>query len=228
MLPHSLSSGICSLVEGEDRLVKSVIFRFSTNLELIGHHLYESVICSDKRLTYEQAILFLQKNNLEEVLQASPPQSRYSGNPGRPLNQIPRSTLQEIDHSIKTLGKVASALRKKRMHNGSLELASSEVKILVNEMGHPEKIYQNVDDESHQLIEEFMLLANQTIGGQARKKRLPVVFRTHPDPDPENLAELRHFLSLFGISCGDFWPVARKYKKCSIKLTDRPFHMFFV
>ena len=203
MLPHSLSSGICSLVEGEDRLVKSVIFRFSTNLELIGHHLYESVICSNKRLTYEQAILFLQKNNLEEVLQASPPQSRYSGNPGRPLNQIPRSTLQEIDHSIKTLGKVASALRKKRMDNGSLELASSEVKILVNEMGHPEKIYQNVDDESHQLIEEFMLLANQTIGGQARKKRLPVVFRTHPDPDPENLAELRQFLSLFGISCGD-------------------------
>ena len=98
MLPHSLSSGICSLVEGEDRLVKSVIFRFSTNLELIGHHLYESVICSDKRLTYEQAILFLQKNNLEEVLQASPPQSRYRILDDTQSNNVP----QEIDHSIKT------------------------------------------------------------------------------------------------------------------------------
>ena len=203
MLPHTLSSGICSLVEGEDRLVKSVLFRFSPNFVLLGHHLYESVICSDKRLTYEQAMLFLQKDNLEEILQASPPPSRYSGNPGLPLNQIPRPTLQEIDHAVKSLGKVATQLRKKRIDNGSLELASSEVKILVDAMGQPEEIYQNVDDESHQLIEEFMLLANQTIARQARKKRLPVVYRTHPDPDPESLEELRHFLSLFGISCGE-------------------------
>ena len=68
------------------------------------------------------------------------------------------------------------------MEHGSLELASSEVKILVDQMGKPEKIYQNKDDESHQLIEEFMLLANQTIARIARKKRLPVVYRTHPDP----------------------------------------------
>jgi ribonuclease R len=61
MLPHTLSSGICSLVEGQDRLVKSVIFRFSSKFELQGHHLFESVICSDKRLTYEQALLFLKK-----------------------------------------------------------------------------------------------------------------------------------------------------------------------
>ena len=203
MLPHTLSSGICSLVEGEDRLVKSILFRFSPNFVLLGHHIYESVICSDKRLTYEQTMLFLQKDSLEEILQASPSPSRYSGNPGRPLNQVPRSTLQEIVHAVKSLAKVASELRKKRMDNGSLELVSSEVKILVDEMGQPEEIYQNVDDESHQLIEEFMLLANQTIARQARKKRLPVVYRTHPDPDPESLAELRHFISLFGISCGE-------------------------
>jgi ribonuclease R len=73
----------------------------------------------------------------------------------------------------------------------------------VDDRGQPEKIYQNKDDESHQLIEEFMLLANQTIAKQAKKKRLPVVYRTHPDPDPESLEELRHFLALFGISCGD-------------------------
>ena len=203
MLPHSLSSGICSLIEGEDRLVKTVAFRFSSDFQLLGFHLHEAVIRSDKRLTYEQALLFLQKENLDEILQACPPPSRYSGNPGLPLAKINRSTLAKIHDSVRILGKVAASLRKQRMSNGSLELSSIEVKILVDDRGQPEKIYQNKDDESHQLIEEFMLLANQTIAKQAKKKRLPVVYRTHPDPDPESLEELRHFLALFGISCGD-------------------------
>ena len=203
MLPHSLSSGICSLIEGEDRLVKTVAFRFSSDFQLLGFHLHEAVIRSDKRLTYEQALLFLQKENLDEILQACPPPSRYSGNPGLPLAKINRSTLEKIHDSVRILGKVAASLRKQRMSNGSLELSSIEVKILVDDRGQPEKIYQNKDDQSHQLIEEFMLLANQTIAKQAKKKRLPVVYRTHPDPDPESLEELRHFLALFGISCGD-------------------------
>jgi ribonuclease R len=203
MLPHSLSSGICSLIEGEDRLVKTVAFRFSSDFQLLGFHLHEAVIRSDKRLTYEQALLFLQKENLDEILQACPPPSRYSGNPGLPLAKINRSTLEKIHDSVRILGKVAASLRKQRMSNGSLELSSIEVKILVDDRGQPEKICQNKDDESHQLIEEFMLLANQTIAKQAKKKRLPVVYRTHPDPDPESLEELRHFLALFGISCGD-------------------------
>lgn len=203
MLPHSLSSGICSLVEAQDRLVKSILFRFSPSFDLLGHQVCESVICSDKRLTYEQALLFLQLNKLEEIVQTAPPPSKYSGNPGRSLQDCSKSDLKNIQFAIKTLGKVASKLRRKRMDNGSLELASSELKILVNDLGKPEKIYQNSDDESHQLVEEFMLLANQTIAKQARKLRLPVVFRTHPDPDPENLEELRSFLSLFGITCGE-------------------------
>ena len=203
MLPHSLSSGLCSLIEAEDRLVKSVSFRVSQNGDLLGHQILESVICSDKRLTYEQALLFLQKDSLEDILKASPPPSRYSGNPGKPLAKVDKKLLETIHSTVRTLGAIASKIRKRRMAQGSLELASSEVKILVDERGHPEKIYQNKDDESHQLVEEFMLLANQTIARHARKKRLPVVYRTHPDPDPENLEELRHFLSLFGISCGD-------------------------
>ena len=221
MLPHTLSSGICSLVEGQDRLVKTVIFRFSSKFELQGHHLFESVICSDKRLTYEQALLFLKKDNLKEILQASPPPSRYSGNPGIPLNEVNESILGKIHYTIQTLGKTASILRQKRMDHGSLELSSCEVKILVDEMGQPEKIYQNTDDESHQLIEEFMLLANQTIARQTRKRRLPVVYRTHPDPDPENLQELRHFMSLFGISCGEL-TVRKEVQKMLAQIKRSP------
>ena len=203
MLPHSLSSGLCSLIEGEDRLTKSVLFRFSQNGILMGHQILESVICSNKRLTYEQALLFLQKDSLEEIVNSSPPTSRYSGNPGKPLSSINLDILKTLHSTIRILGTISSFLRKERIAKGSLNLSSSEIKILVDEKGYPEKIYQNKDDESHQLIEEFMLLANQTIARYTRKHRLPVVYRSHADPDPETLEELRHFLSLFGISCGD-------------------------
>ena len=221
MLPHSLSSGICSLVEGEERLVKSVIFRFSANFELLGNHLFESVIRSDKRLTYEQALLFLKKESLKEILEVSPPPSRYSGNPGIPLKDVNESILQKIHQTVQALGKIAASLRHKRMENGSLELSSFEVKILVDDMGQPEKIYQNTDDESHQLIEEFMLLANQTIARQTRKRRLPVVYRTHPDPDPDNLQELRHFMSLFGITCGEL-TIRKEVKKMLAQIKRSP------
>jgi ribonuclease R len=88
-------------------------------------------------------------------------------------------------------------------------------------MGQPEKIYQNTDDESHQLIEEFMLLANQTIARQTRKRRLPVVYRTHPDPDPDNLQELRHFMSLFGITCGEL-TIRKEVKKMLAQIKRSP------
>jgi ribonuclease R len=89
------------------------------------------------------------------------------------------------------------------MKAGSLDFDSTEVKILVDEKGEPERILQSKSDESHQLIEEFMLLANETVAKELRKKKLPGIFRVHPDPDPENLEELRSFLSIFGISCGE-------------------------
>ena len=139
MLPHSLSSGLCSLIEGEDRLTKSVLFRFSQNGSLIGHQILESVICSNKRLTYEQALLFLQKDNLEEIVNSSPPTSRYSGNPGKPLSSINLDILKTLHSTIRILGTISSFLRKERIAKGSLNLSSSEIKILVDEKGYPEK-----------------------------------------------------------------------------------------
>jgi ribonuclease R len=88
MLPHRLSSGICSLVEAEERLVKSVLFRFSKEGELLGSKLAESVIKSDKRLTYEQALLFLEEESMDTIKNAKPLPSRYSGNPGKALNEL--------------------------------------------------------------------------------------------------------------------------------------------
>ena len=82
-------------------------------------------------------------------------------------------------------------------------MESSEVKILVDKKGQPEQILQTESDLSHHMIEEFMLLANETVAKQLKKLKLPGIYRVHPDPDPENLEELRGFLKVFGISCGE-------------------------
>ena len=86
------------------------------------------------------------------------------------------------------------------MKAGALDLEAAEVKILVDDKGEPEEIRQSESDESHHLIEEFMLLANETVARELRKKKLPGMFRVHPDPDPEDLEELRSFVSIFGVS----------------------------
>ncbi len=203
MLPHRLSSGICSLVEGEERLVKSVFFVFSKEGKVIRSKITESVILSDKRLTYEQAGLFLSENDLEAIKSAKPPPSRYSGNPGKTLDEISNTLLKNLQLNIRKIASLASLLRTERMKKGSLDLESMEVKILVDDKGEPEKILQSESDESHHMIEEFMLLANERVAVELRKQKLPGVFRVHPDPDPENLEELRAFLQIFGISCGE-------------------------
>lgn len=203
MLPHRLSSGICSLVEGEERLVKSVLFVFSAQGKLLQSKLAESVILSDKRLTYEQAGLFLKEKNLAKIRSAKPPSSRYSGNPGKSLEELNDQILEKLQLSIRKIWEFASLIRGDRMKKGALDLESMEVKILVDQKGQPEKILQSESDESHHMIEEFMLLANETVARELRKQKLPGIFRVHPDPDPENLEELRSFLQVFGISCGE-------------------------
>ena len=96
MLPHRLSSGICSLVEGEERLVKSVFFVFSKEGKVIRSKIMESVILSDKRLTYEQAGLFLRENDLEAIKSEKPPPSRYYGSTGKTLDEISSTLLKNL------------------------------------------------------------------------------------------------------------------------------------
>ncbi len=203
MLPQSLSNGICSLVEGQDRLVKSVLFHFRNDGKMLNAKLAECVINSNKRLTYEQAILFLRGNRLESIKEAKPPSSRYSGNPSKPIQEVSLEELKQINQTIQRLWSIASKLRTERMRAGSLNLESAEIKILVDSKGEPEKILFSENDESHQLVEEFMLLANETVAKHIRNKKLKAIFRVHPEPDLENLDELRTFVALFGISCGE-------------------------
>jgi len=221
MLPEKLSNGICSLVEGEERLVKSVLFQFGKGGKLLRSELAECVIKSDKRLTYEQASLLMKEKDIVKIKSFKTPQSRYSGNPGKPLRSLSDQKVGKLRDTIRKCWTLASKLRKERLRAGSLNLDGAEVKILVNDKGFPERVLTVINDESHQLIEEFMLLANETVAKELRKRKLPGIHRVHPDPDPEKLDELRHFVSLFGISCGDL-SINREVQKLLASIKNHP------
>jgi ribonuclease R len=98
---------------------------------------------------------------------------------------------------------LAALLRRKRFEHGALDLDFPEVKVLVDEHGHPIRLERIENDESHQLIEEFMLAANEAVARELMKRAVPTVYRVHENPDPEKLAEYREFVLSFNYKVGD-------------------------
>jgi ribonuclease R len=98
---------------------------------------------------------------------------------------------------------LASLLRRKRFEHGALDLDFPEVKVLVDKQGHPVRLERIENDESHQLIEEFMLAANEAVARELKKRAVPTVYRVHENPDPEKLAEYREFVLSFNYKVGD-------------------------
>jgi ribonuclease R len=107
------------------------------------------------------------------------------------------------------------------MRGGSLDLDMPETKIFVDAAGYADRIELIHNDESHQLIEEFMLLANEAVARLTRSHHLPSLYRVHDDPDEEKLAELRQFLATFGIKVGDLNNRAEVVKLLAV-LKDHP------
>jgi ribonuclease R len=203
MLPESLSNGICSLREGVDRLVKSVLFTFSKNGRVQNVEFGNAVIRSNKRLTYGQAYALLTQDNLEAVRKLPLPPTHQTGSTGRALKTLAHRELGDLQKWVRQLWSLASRLRKQRMAKGSLELDMPETKIYVDKDGYASRIEKVETDESHQLIEEFMLLANETVARVLKNAGLPALYRVHDDPDPDKLDELREFLATFDVACGD-------------------------
>lgn len=203
MLPFALSNGLCSLVEGEDRLTKSVFVTFDPSGQAIGHDFYQSVIRSHKRLTYKQALAFLREDDPRAAVRVPLPQAHQTGATGRPLSDLSPKELKDLQKDIRGLWSIGARLRRQRMKNGSLDLDMAEVNIFVDESGWADRIEQDFSDESHQLVEEFMLLANETVGREFRRAQIPTIFRVHPEPVEEKLVELREYLAVQGIKVGD-------------------------
>ncbi|HEX6565372.1 MAG TPA: ribonuclease R, partial [Chthoniobacterales bacterium] len=174
MLPERLSNGVCSLRPDEDHLTKSVLVRFDRAGRPQGHKFAATVIRSGNRLTYREAF------------------ERLTG-----------AHRDELTQNLKRAWDLASKLRQKRFQNGALDLDMPEVRVKVDANGRAVGLVQEVNDISHQLIEEFMLLANEIVGRETKVHRTASVYRVHDDPDPDKLLDYREFLLSHGIQAGD-------------------------
>ena len=174
MLPERLSNGVCSLNPGVDRLTHSVFIHFDKNGVAKSARFAPSVIRSAHRLTYKQAYAI--------------------------LKSAPQDQLGERLH---TAWELASLLRRKRFEHGSLDLDFPEVKVWLDRNGNPVKLERVENDESHQLIEEFMLAANEAVARELKKRAIATIYRIHENPDPDKLAEYREFVLSFNYKVGD-------------------------
>ncbi|MDP2136688.1 MAG: RNB domain-containing ribonuclease, partial [Candidatus Didemnitutus sp.] len=203
MLPEKLSNGLCSLVEAQDRLTKATLFTFSSSGRLKNTTFANTVICSRKRLTYKQAYALMFENNLEKIRKLPVPPKHQTGSTGRLLSSLSKEELADLQTWTRQLWAIASKLRSERMRNGSLDLDMPETKIFVDEDGYADRLERITNDESHQLIEEFMLLANESVARLTRVQHLPSLYRVHDDPDEERLNDFRTELATYGIKVGD-------------------------
>jgi len=203
MLPEKLSNGLCSLVEGQDRLCKAVFLTFDAQGAILEKDFASTVIRSRKRLTYKQAYALLFTDDLQKIRALPLPPKHQTGSTGRALSTLPQRELAALQTWVRRLWKLASALRRERMAHGSLDLDMPETKIYVDERGYADRLERVDNDESHQLIEEFMLAANEAVAQLTRTQRLPSLYRVHDDPEPERLNELRSELATHGLSVGN-------------------------
>lgn len=203
MLPHALSNGLCSLVEGEDRLTKSVFLDFTKNGKIEKTEFADSVIRSAKRLTYEQAHALMKEDDLKAIRALPTPPKHQTGSTGRRLDSLSNKELGMLQTAIRGLWDIGSRLRKRRMRSGSLDLDMPETKIYVDEQGYADRIVLVEHDESHQLVEEFMLAANEAVAKALNHRRIPAIHRVHDKPETEKLDELSTHMKTVGIDAGD-------------------------
>ncbi len=203
MLPEKLSNGLCSLVEGEIRLTKSVFLTVDAQGKILNHRFANSYIKSRKRLTYPQAYSLLKEDNLNKVRAVPQPPAHQTGAQGKSLQSLSDKELRALQCDVRALWSIASHFRKKRMNKGSLDLDMPEIKIYVDPKGYADRIVQIEHDESHQLVEEFMLAANEMVAKECKHRRMPALYRVHEKPDENKLSELSDFLATFQLFPGD-------------------------
>jgi ribonuclease R len=174
MLPEVLSNGLCSLKPGVDRLTKCVEALLSKDGRVLKTRFYSAAIHSQRRFTYREAF---------EVLQRRP--------------KGPIDTMLHAAHEL------AQRIRRRRFQAGALELDSPETKVRLDEHGAVARIERVENDASHQLIEEFMLLANEVVAARLVHLKRPTLHRVHEEPDPRRLRDYREDLLGHGVPCGN-------------------------
>lgn len=177
MLPHKLSNGICSLNAGENRLALSCLMTIDQKGEVINHELVESVIKVDRRMSYTSVKKILEGNDEAE-----------------------RKEYEALVPMFERMRELADILRKRRKKRGSIDFDFPETKIILDSEGHPVDIKPYDRNVATKIIEDFMLIANETVAQHFYWLELPFVYRTHDTPDPEKIAKLGIFIRNFGYS----------------------------
>lgn len=175
MLPHALSSGICSLVPNQDRLTVSLFVDLDATAVVQGHRLVRGIIRSRHRLAYEQA-----QAVLDGTLQLDP----------------------ETDATLHRLRDVARQLHAARRARGSIDFDLPESRVVLDPSGEPTDIQRVLRLESHRLIEDFMLLGNEVVARKAFRAEIPFVYRIHEAPDSARMEQLRDFAATLGHRLG--------------------------
>ena len=176
MLPEQLSNGVCSLVPGQDRLAFSAFLTFDAKGTCVARRFAKSVIRSKARFTYEQVMAVI------STKQGLKPNERKT---------------------ILAIHELAQQLRRNRFAAGALDMDVPEAQILLDEKGMMTGIEVRPYDESHQLVEECMVAANEAVAKELWTRGVKILARLHEPPDPEKLEDLRANLAKVGISCGD-------------------------
>lgn len=175
MLPEALSNELCSLKPDVDRLTKCVEFLISNEGRVLGTKFHSAVIHSQKRFAYAQVL---------EILQRAPADD-------------------PIERMLHEAHELAQKIRRHRFKNGSLDLDFPETKIRLDEQGKILRIEKNENDVSHQLIEEYMLLANEAVATHLMTLHTPAVYRVHERPDERRLQEYREEVLAHHVPCGN-------------------------
>jgi len=184
MLPVELSNGICSLRPDEVRLTKCAVMEFDKKGRMKKSHFVDCFINSQAKLAYEDAQVILDGGKA----------------PGRFSSEL----AAEIESAVKTSWGLAQVLRKRRFERGALDMEMDEIKVLIDSETKNATGYQKVEHcESHQLIEECMLAANEAVAKVLRDRQKPALYRVHDDPDPEKLLEYGEMARFYGYRVGD-------------------------
>lgn len=175
MLPHKLSNGICSLNPNVDRLALSCIMNINSKGHVISYKIAESVIKSRKQMTY---------NCVNEILEN---------------NKVPEG-YEPFVEDLKLMNELSNILRQKMVNHGYLEFNRPEAKILVDSECNPTEITLRSQRTGEKLIENFMIVANETVAGYIEDMKVPGIYRVHDKPNKEKLTILLKFLNRKGFN----------------------------
>ena len=201
MLPTRLSNGICSLNAKEDRLALSCLMTVNPKGDVIDHQIAETVICVNERMTYTSVAKILEEKDPKEC-------QKY----------------ETLVPMFEQMAKLSAILRESRKKRGSIDFDFPETKVILDENGKPVELKAYDRNVATKLIEDFMLLANETVAEEYFWREVPFVYRNHEAPDEEKIKSLSTFINNFGfhIHVGNQEVKPKEVQKLLAKIEDTP------